>query len=361
MNEDAEQCISDIGKKIESGVGGSSPVGMLEILRQLAICRVRTVITNFDNIALDAWILSTGYLDLGSPPNNGGLTNINDDLWLISIWAASICNTRAPTPDAISFGKLMHAAMSMRGPLSPPPSVQGLASLALKTGLPLPPDWYEGLVSVEAGKIIPTNNSIMTAQLIRSVIEFSTWLFVQGGAKWLYEFLLYSPHSHISSVLSLVNSLSSINMAGIAVSINFLKDVGAPLLVSKGITLGNARQYNAGWVGPKPDRHVIRLVPRVTRYDPKTSTFESAPQGNFMGKYYSFVPIGPKQDRLRIVADVWEWADTTGTSPLEIDRVLYVLGAKKVSVLGQIVQAQWYHNTEKIIDAAITAKVPRNS
>ena len=88
----------------DSPIDFGNSKSMLEILRILAIARVRTVLPTFDNNQLDEWILNTGS---NSAHNNTA--------GLFYLYAASITNAGGAKPKYEQFGRLVMDAIEHYG------------------------------------------------------------------------------------------------------------------------------------------------------------------------------------------------------------------------------------------------------
>jgi hypothetical protein len=346
---------------------------MLQALRAVAIARVRTVLVDFDDTALDRWIMSTGYEEAPNPHF--------DAADLLYVYAASLSNAAAAQPNAESFGRLIRSAAVRCGLVSRAapdllhgalPTVQGLAQ-ACVDGLQecaLRGRYDDALRQLAAGR--PAGPP-MTGLLL-SVLKFSEWLRerFEGSASNLHRSLIRSegvpPSAH---VIPLLEALDTLPRLGIATAANFIKDSQASGLRALGMDPSTARAVPAGWF-VSPNLHVSRLMACITgrlvapslssAVMPAAETgrmFAHDPAGNFIGHYDDLSPAGTFA--LRVIADIHEWAECVGTSALEIDRVLHLIGAQVTSVHGRRVDAPWYPFFARAFDQAVKRGVPPKS
>ena len=83
------------------------------------------------------------------------------------------------------------------------------------------------------------------------------------------------------------------------------------------------------------------------------------PQSNFSGKYPSLVS-GDARD-MRVIADIHQWAVAVSTSPLEIDRILFLIGVQQTPIHGVMVRKPGYPKFVAAVDACLARGVPRKS
>ncbi len=333
---------------------------MLQIMREVAIARVRTRIPNFSATSLDKWIMSTGYQFANAPHSDTGD--------LIGVYAASMANSGGRKPDPENFGALIRAGVQSF--LSAPgiQAVPTLAGLAVKcrphvASFPLGGTFANDITTIaeeESGRVV-------MERLLNGVLAFMNWLLTdhQGSAAAFHGSLLI-PHggSPGSVVFPILRSLSNLPMMGIATAANFVKDSQLPGLIH--LNPRTLAATSAGWFA-KPDRHVARFMAYITgRAGPGNlqqldwvPLFRALPAPNFQGNYVHLT----RADRpeMRVIADIHEWATSVGTSALEIDRVLYLIGVQSTQACTTTINAPWYSTFVHQVDAAIGRGVLRKS
>jgi hypothetical protein len=218
------------------------------------------------------------------------------------------------------------------------------------------------------------SNTSTDSALLESVAAFSEWLLknYEGCACNLAADFRNLPKTNGDVVFGTIDSLDEIKGVGIAIAANFLKDSQIPGLRSAGHDPRSVKQFLAGWVA-KPDLHVTRLMAKITRnlnfrvdgrlqpWPVALECYELAPinqgeAGYFDGEY----PMGMAFPK-RVIVDIHDWARCCEISPLEIDRVLYLIGAKRPEINGTPIIQSWYDTAEHWIEHAIENRVPRKS
>jgi hypothetical protein len=352
---------------------GTDPDSMLHVLRNVAVARVRTVVPEFDHADLDRWIMSTGYADAVAPQADCGD--------LLYVFASSITNAGGAKPQAESFGRLIRAAYGTGGLLSQHgprcltgnfPDQRRLAQACLPhLHLSALGGRFEGDIRDIAEHRI---GRMLMPGLLGSVLEFSGWLLARydGNAAQLHNTLTVLDGTRSSDeVFRLLRDLDALPWMGIATAANFIKDSQVPGLLLMGLNPRTARDVSAGWFA-KPDLHVARLMayltgrcpqpgisPSAMRLGRALAVFRQQPEANFAGDYRA-LSAGDGLD-MKVIADIHEWAAFVGTSPLEIDRVLYLIGVRETVVSGVAVSAPWYTAFVRSVDAALNRGIPRKS
>jgi hypothetical protein len=350
---------------------------MLAVVRALAIARVQTRINEFGAKELDDWIMSTGY------PSNAGYGGQphQDTIDLFYVFAASIANAAGGRPPFSEFATMIVNAIRRLnvingcGRLDRSFNALDLASFIEKINQPanVVPRIVRFKQNVTNYRSDQSNTSTDSA-LLESVAAFSEWLLknYEGCACNLAADFRNLPKNNGDVVFGTIDSLDAIKGVGIAIAANFLKDSQIPGLRSAGHDPRAVKQFLAGWVA-KPDLHVTRLMAKITRnfnirvggrlqpWPVALACYESAPinqgeAGYFDGEY----PMGMAFPK-RVIVDIHDWARCCETSPLEIDRVLYLIGAKRPEINGKPIIQSWYDNAEHWIGHAIENGVPRKS
>jgi hypothetical protein len=349
----------------DSPIDFGSSCSMLEILRRVAIARVRTVLPTFDDRQLDEWILDTG--------SNSSHEDTAD---LFFLYAASITNAGGIKPNHQQFGGLIGEAIKpyvVANKLSSVP--QDIQSLA-KDCLPYLDRYSLGGQFNEDIKTIAQSGSgrILMCRLLASVNAFAQWLnrYYAGSAKVLHVKLMTAPTlDTITPVVTMLCDLTTLPQMGVATAANFLKDSQATGLQALKLGPRSAAAHLAGWFA-KPDLHVARLMAYITGRAPQPgqnpqhlklgsalALFYSEADPAFSNNY-SALQHNDAPD-LRVICDIHAWANACKTSALEIDRVLYLIGVRKTIVNACLVQAPWYSKFVATVDQAISRGVSRQS
>lgn len=338
---------------------------MLQVLRDVAIARVRTAIPAFGQADLDHWIMSTGYLGAPAPHN--------DTADLFYVYAASLVNSggRKPAPPD-NFGAILREGIRpfiQANAIAVVPTRQQLASScqAYLNMYPLRGGFANDINQIAAAAV----GRVMMTGLLDSLLRFAEWLQngYGGNASNLHAFLAQPRGpSPGANVFPLLRDLDILPWMGIATAANFVKDSQIPSLrgAHNPRTVAGAL---AGWFA-KPDLHVARLLAYITgRYPQGTpqqlrlgqalALLYTPPAQNFQGHYGHLVRTdGPE---MKVISEIHEWAQSVGTSALEIDRVLYLIGVRRTLINGHLVDQPWYQTFTQQVDAAVRAGVPRKS
>jgi hypothetical protein len=358
--------------------------GMLAVLRAVAIDRMRTLIPGFTSANLDNLILATGYPGAGAPG-----TNTKD---LLFVMAASLANAAGGRPLWQEFAPAVVQAMSHGG------SFNAAAPYGL-LGVPTPTDlasWLSGLRPPATGwsprmlRFVASATTVAAGRrgavpldvaMIDGMCGFCAWLFTRysGNATTLNTAMAAPAVPPHSLVFNAISQLTTYNGIGVAIAANFLKDSQVPAFVPRYATPGAFAAIQAGWFA-KPDLHVLRLMAKVSRGLPlhgaggnrqklrnALTSFAAPPlrpgPGCFPGSY---APAAGLPMECRAIVDIHDWGAAIGTSALEIERVLYLIGATRVNIAAPAgptgwVNTAWYRQAEAAIDAALAAGIPRMS
>lgn len=338
---------------------------MLGLLRTLAIERVRQSIPEFDEAALDRWIMSTGYEQAGHPQH--------DLADLVFVYAASLTNTGGPKPDFLGFARLVRDGIKVIETTADSRRVISVSDLA-----------------AECARIFSESDHAMGGQfahdifelaqgrpgrplmrlLLRSVVEFLAWLErrypgAENLAQAFSDELNQPPSADRREVFDLLHELTQLSCVGVATAANFVKDSQVPALRSANLSALDARNRQSGWFA-KPDLHVMRIMAMVTgRCDTANlqslsgararALFLRPPANGFSGNYpetpYKFTPD------MRVIADMHEWASAVDTAPLEIDRILYLLGVRKTVIDQTEISTPCYRVLASAIQGALARGV----
>lgn len=343
------------------------PTSTLQVLRDLAITRVRTVVPGFGPGELDNWIMQSGYAGAPSPHS--------DTRDLLHVYAASLTNAGGAKPRFDAFGSMIGQAMGpylSKGSIA---RVPNLSELARECERHLACHDLGGEFAADvSGLVRGDNDRKLMRGLLSSVVAFSAWLLDKhsGSASALHAALTSNVDPRRTGHgLPVLRDLDLLPWVGIAVAANFLKDSQVPGLRARGMTPKDSASVLAGWFA-KPDLHVARLMGYVTGRLPQPGVDPSRfklgealnrygqnAQRNF-SRHYPHLVRGDAND-LKVIADIQEWAVAANTSPLEIDRILYLIGVRETIVQGVAVYEPWYPKFVAAMDACAARGVPRKS
>lgn len=336
---------------------------MLAVLREVALQRVRTAHPNFNQAALDGWIVGQGYHGL----HNSHL----DTQHLYGVYASSLVNAGGAKPSASAFGLMIRDAVS---PFVPPHgtpharfTVRQLAINCLNSHH----STYLGGGFLGDIQQLSTGGSArrLITGLFTSIYEFQDWLGAHGvTARGLHQQLGHTAPGDFERVaLDYVRSVDGLPWMGVATAANFMKDSQLPGLNGN---LNHGVGSLFGWFA-KPDLHVARLMAYITGRAPQgvnparfrvgaaISMFAGNAVANFNNQQ-----VGINQSDgldMVVISDIHEWARHIGRSPVEIDRILYLIGVRQTEVNGQTVNQPWYPFFVRAVDAAVARGVPRKS
>ena len=346
-----------------------SETSMLRMLRMLAIDRVRTKIPTFDETALDRWIMSTGYPGAGNP----GCDLVD----LLYVFAASITNAGGRKPDFNGFANLIRDAIGLilsEGKSLSTLTINGIAEARHRQfagkDYDLGGNFANDIAELAQGRSCRPQMAL----LMKSVVEFAGWLQrrypkADNLAVAFSQEMNSAPSADCRNVFDMLNDLSGISSVGVATAANFVKDSQVPAMSAAKVSPRDAKNKTSGWFA-KPDLHVMRLMVMLTgRYDrddlrslkgPQArALFLRPPSNEYSGAYpetdYKFSPD------MRVIADIHEWAKARETSPLEIDRILYLIGVSATTVDGVEISAPYYGLLVAAIQGAIARGVSGKS
>lgn len=354
---------------------------MLRVLRCVAIERMQTALPGFGAPGLNTLIMSTGYPSAAQPHA--------DAVDLIYVAAANLANAAGGRPKPPEFADAVVQAMQNGGYFTagPPrhlnhaPTAPHLATLLAK--LTPSPRWSAAMKSFRnsAASIAKGAAGRAThASMIGGIVDVSDWLMntYSGSASALHGAMTGTAAAPHHAVWHAICSVDGFRGHGVALAANLLKDSQVPglALICNPQTIA---RVHAGWFA-KPDLHVIRFMAKISRgvslhagrrrqlLKMARRSMTNPPVGarvlaNFPGSY-SHLPS--KSPDLRVIADIHDWAAACHTSALEIDRVLYLIAARRVDIPqphgGSVtVTRDWYARAEAAINVALAAGIPRMS
>ena len=314
-------------------------MGLLENVR----CLANDLLSESEaGISLDRWILQS----------DGVLRSHQLTRDLFEIFSSNMLNTRGAGPNGFSFGRLISDAIERRwltGTNSAPYiSERELAAACIeiwtrpeqytlaKTGR----DYRSDLENIARGRDI---GRAIIGRLLRGVSEFSEFLNTKydgSAAVYHHSFSRVLNSGQEGDFLRLkLDEIIHITGIGIPVGMNFIKDSQAPSL--HGQKLEDLQKNAISWF-VKPDLHVIRLMYIATRKS-KSETIEdvlNTPDATLNLEYARRDPVGawqgvdysgwPRKGDWYCIADMHHFARQNSVAPLEIDRLLYLIGSGKV-------------------------------
>jgi hypothetical protein len=209
-------------------------------------------------------------------------------------------------------------------------------------------------------------------KLLDSVVEFSK-IFLRdfnGSAEELHKHFSHK-HFHLPDdsscfLLNEFKRIEKIPLIGVATAMNFFKDSQVPALLNK--SLDNIKNNKISWF-IKPDIHVMRFMLKATGrvqsnesggvelfhmpenklkkiYDDKN------PEKNWAKGSYSFISDRRASERgqWKCIEDVHRLARCLKITPLEIDRVLYMVGSGRFNF--EMPQVERYKLLFRSLDTA---------
>jgi hypothetical protein len=373
--------LDDISERVAKAIQ-QQPPSMLRVLRSVAIDRMRTAVPRFNGTELDKLIMATGY-----PPAAQPHAIAADFFYVV---AANLANAAGGRPNLQEFAdavvKVMYAGGCFKAEaphiLHVAPTDRQLAGWL--ANLEPAPAWsgrmrafQSAAAEIAAGRPVNTTH----ASMIGGIVDVAHWLLAnhQGSAATLHAAMTAAPNTAHDIVLGTINQIVGCRGHGVALAANLLKDSQVPGLAAM-YDPRTISAVNAGWFA-KADMHVIRFMAKISRDVPmhtngrrqslpiargsmvQPPVGEQGTPGRFPGHYADLPNASPD---LRVVADIHDWATACHTSALEIERVLYLTGARSVSITQQaddaaVVTANGYTMAEAAIDAALAAGIPRMS
>lgn len=369
--------LPELGECVTQAIQARS---MLRVLRCVAIERMRTVLAAFNNRSLDELIMSTGY-PLACQPHSTAAG-------FFYVAAANLANAAGGRPNHEEFATAVVRALQRGGcfATSTPDTLhralrdQELASLFI--ALPPPAGGWSALMRsfMNSAAVVAGGGrtNALHASMIGGISDIMCWLMtVYGGsAAVLHSAMTGAAAAPHAAVWAAVAHLRGCRGMGVALSANLLKDSQVPGLLGVYRDPRAIAAVHAGWFA-KPDLHVVRFIAKISRgvrlhmhgrrqlLKTALLAMDQPPTGmgtpGHVPGVYAHLPPRPRE--YRVIADIHAWAGAVGTSALEIERVLYLIGARSVEIQipegGTVsVQVPWYLAAEASIDAAISAGVP---
>jgi hypothetical protein len=328
-------------------------------VRTVALQILQTSLPESQQGDLDEIILSTGY-----PWALQSHENTSD---LLAVYAANLRNGGGPGPSYEAFSKMIKAATDgflinnqLVQTLQISPLAEACAEyLALDDSLPLAKngtvDYATELLSIAHGR--PLRPRALISQLLNSVVCFSEMLVHQfNGTANAFHAAFNQVHPQPAAdahfVFEQFLNISEIPKVGVALAMNFFKDSQVPAL--KQLPLQDLYSNQIGWFC-KPDIHVLRFMLKASgRAAAAGITDESLihMKESLLRREYKNTPptkawaIGsyllatqrPTSETAQwhCIEDVHRLARHENIPPLEIDRILFMIGSGRFLNEGRI-------------------------
>ena len=320
---------------------------MISTLRDVALSLVRADPrwSSHTLSDLERYVLGTGYDDAPEPHISTGD--------LIYVYAANLRNSGGAGANLLSQGEMFRGALKdyIVDNRVQPPGPEALAQLCLDflevSGIRLTRDdalYRRQLQAIADDK--PANGKL--AQHLASVHAFMEFLAkrYQGSAEvYAASFDITATPGSGWTVLKRLNDLWRFKGIGIATGLNFLKDSQASRFVGR--SLADVRRHPVASI-VKPDRHLLRIMLLLTGRLARTGVGpdllwnmkeEDAlehyqhcePSAAWCHKPCGYAAGLPKERSgvWTVIADVHALAEAEDVAPLEIDRLLYLIGSGK--------------------------------
>lgn len=300
---------------------------------------------------IDQYILGTGYQWAPDPHES--------TIDLLTVYAANLRNTSGKGPTIKAFSLMVRAAIIGQGViegnrLTRPLEVVNFSKacadyLHTEKAIPLAEDtqidYYHDLIALSAGS---ERNKALVNGLIKSITGFSEVLctLYDGSAEKFHEDIdcAYDASKPTNFVVSAYEKIKHLNgVGGVALAMNFFKDSQVPS--RRGAALSELIDTHVGWF-VKPDMHILRFMLAATGraesagllyedlvhldQDEATKIYASYnPRKSWSSIPYTFDSNQPanKVGQWRCVEDVHRFAKFLKISPLEIDRILFMVGS----------------------------------
>lgn len=314
------------------------------IIKNLALRLVQNDFRNIDMEDLNSWIVASYYPDAPKPHES-----TRD---LIYAYAASLRNAGGPGPRFDRFAAIVASTVSrhwiQQNTLQrfnlPQLAQQCLARLGEEGVLPFADNGrgnYENqLESIGAGENIAPK---IMQLLMQSIVNFSDFLIENyNGSAVIYHNSFFPEENENFSLFAFrkYQEIGDFPRIGIAVAMNFFKDSQVT-----GIKDNPQCQLNESAISwfVKPDKHVSRLMlyetSRSTQMNIDSTSLATLKDSKCFSHYRACLPAnGFDRDYItnaarngiaqwQCIEDVHCWARRENISPLEIDRVLYLIGS----------------------------------
>jgi hypothetical protein len=302
-------------------------------------------------VDIDQYILATGYEWAPNPHKS--------TIDLLTVYAANLRNTSGNGPSIKAFSLMIRAAIIEQGVIEEnrlirPLEVSSFSKacadyLRSEKATPLAEDtqtdYYRDLMVLSAGS---ERSKALVNGLIKSITGFSKVLctLYDGSAQRFHEDIdgEYDASKSTSFVVNAYKKIMHLNgVGGVALAMNFFKDSQAPS--KRGTALSELVNTKVGWF-VKPDMHILRFMLAATGRAESADLLDEDlvhlsqdkaakiyanynPRKSWSSALYNFDSGQPtnKVGQWRCVEDVHRFAKYLKISPLEIDRILFMVGS----------------------------------
>ena len=296
--------------------------------------------------SLERWILASGYADA---PDSHRTTRD-----LIYAYAASLRNAGGPGPVLERFATMVAATIDehwIRINVLQPFDIRELAGRCregLVTGA-FPPmakrsaaDYPLQLQQISEGVDIYPR---IMSPLLTSITAFADMLRQRYGGTADRYHQSFDPAGRSPSQFAFekFQEIADFPKIGIAVGMNFFKDSQAPSIhLPADASISECAAMPAAWF-VKPDKHVSRLMLYATGRGQMASIdkedltylkdatcfalYASCPPAFGFSEQYSTLPAQAGTPQWQCIEDTHAWALSEGVAPIELDRILYLIGS----------------------------------
>lgn len=296
---------------------------------------------------LESYVLATGYADAPRPH-----VSTSD---LIYVYAANLRNSGGAGVHLLRQGEMVRGALQgfIVDNRIRPPGPEALAQLCLdyltEADIRLTQDdgMYRRQLQAAAAGQAPGAPLPRHIQSIHDFISLLARRYAGCAADYAASFEIPVTSGYRWAVLRRLREIYPFSGIGIATGLNFLKDSQAPRFVGR--TLAEVRRHPVAAL-VKPDRHVLRLMLLLTGRLARTGIAPAAlwsmneaeavehysycePSASWCAPLCAYAACAdlprPGSGIWRAIADIHALADAEDVAPLEIDRLLYLIGSGK--------------------------------
>ena len=305
----------------------------------LTIIREDSRFSNHDDNNLNQWILGTGYYRSPNPNTS--------TLDLISVYAANLRNSGAPGPLADKCAQMISGAISNRNWIVENSIKQiterDLADACLEfIGANENFQLVKNTTTNYEGQLRNLNKGVLVT-LIRSVSRFIDLLCTNYNGNAIEYSRSFDLNLNSKDLIKMkFKEISGFPGIGIPLAMNFLKDSQIPSIANRSLNQLITNPI-AGFV--KPDKHVMRLMlcasGRFSQTNIINESLFNMKDKDTVRLYRDYAPnylgqndycLGTDDHRNSIpywkcIEDIHNWSIRDQTPPIEIDRILYLIGS----------------------------------